>query len=82
MMRGLLLAVALAATLEANPEAGEAGAVIIYAWNEFDEGGWICPTLSEGTARLDAIRKVLPVKPDAAEEPGKTSGQRSAPAPE
>jgi hypothetical protein len=42
-----------------NPVAGEANAVIIYAWNEFDEGGWLCPTLSEGTARLDAIRKVL-----------------------
>jgi hypothetical protein len=33
--------------------------VIIYAWNEFDEGGWICPTISEGTSRLDAISKVL-----------------------
>jgi hypothetical protein len=42
-----------------HPAAGEAGAVIIYAWNEFDEGGWICPTISEGTGRLDAIRKVL-----------------------
>lgn len=42
-----------------NPVAGEANAVIIYAWNEFDEGGWLCPTLSEGTARLDAIRRVL-----------------------
>lgn len=42
-----------------NPDVGEANAVIIYAWNEFDEGGWLCPTLSEGTARLDAIREVL-----------------------
>jgi len=42
-----------------NPEAAEAGAVLIYAWNEFDEGGWLCPTLSEGTARLDAISKIL-----------------------
>jgi len=42
-----------------NPDAGEANAVIIYAWNEFDEGGWICPTLSEGTSRLDAIHRVL-----------------------
>ncbi len=41
-----------------NPVAGEANAVIIYAWNEFDEGGWICPTLSEGTARLDALKKM------------------------
>ncbi|MDO5580856.1 MAG: hypothetical protein Q4G69_06945 [Planctomycetia bacterium] len=36
---------------------------IIYAWNEYDEGGWIAPTLpppvGEGTARLDAIKKLL-----------------------
>jgi len=38
------------------PAAAKARAVIIYAWNETDEGGWIHPTLSEGTARLDAIR--------------------------
>lgn len=30
--------------------------VLIYAWNEHDEGGWIQPTLFEGAARLDAIR--------------------------
>lgn len=40
-------------------EAAQARAVLIYAWNEFDEGGWLCPTLAEGTARLDAIREVL-----------------------
>jgi len=31
----------------------------MYAWNEFDEGGWICPTLGNNTSRLDAIRKIL-----------------------
>src|SRR5450759_571230 len=31
----------------------------MYAWNEFDEGGWICPTLGNNTSRLDAIGKVL-----------------------
>ena len=36
-----------------------ANAIIIYAWNENDEGGWLIPTLSEGTARLDAIARVL-----------------------
>jgi hypothetical protein len=41
------------------PSAAEANAVLVYAWNEFDEGGWLCPTLREGTARLDAIRPVL-----------------------
>lgn len=49
-----------------NADAAMAQAVLIYAWNEFDEGGWICPTLSEGTARLDAIREVL--RPAAPEE--------------
>lgn len=42
-----------------HPDVAEAGAVLIYAWNENDEGGWIVPTLSEGTARLDAIEAVL-----------------------
>ena len=36
-----------------------AQAVIIYAWNEFDEGGWLCPTLSEGTARAEALGRAL-----------------------
>ena len=31
-----------------NPVAGKANAVIIYAWNETDEGGWLVPTISEG----------------------------------
>lgn len=43
----------------AHPDAAEANAVILYAWNELDEGGWIVPTLSEGTARLDAIGEAL-----------------------
>jgi len=37
--------------------------VLIYAWNELDEGGWLMPALpppqGEGTARIDALRKVL-----------------------
>jgi hypothetical protein len=37
--------------------------VLIYAWNEMDEGGWLVPALypphGEGAARLDALRKVL-----------------------
>jgi hypothetical protein len=40
-----------------------AQAVIIYAWNEHDEGGFLCPTLNaDGTAdssRLSAIRAML-----------------------
>ncbi len=37
--------------------------VLIYAWNELDEGGWLLPALPPpngiGAARLDALRKVL-----------------------
>ena len=45
--------------IKANPAAAPADAAIIYAWNENDEGGWLVPTLSEGTKRLEAIGKVL-----------------------
>lgn len=43
----------------AHPRIAPAHAVILYAWNEIDEGGYLVPTLKEGTARLDAIRLVL-----------------------
>lgn len=33
--------------------------LLMYAWNENGEGGWLTPTKSEGTARLDAIKKVI-----------------------
>ncbi len=32
-----------------------ASSVVIYAWNESSEGGWIQPTLSEGVRRLKVI---------------------------
>jgi len=45
--------------LDANPRVDPARLLLIYAWNEFDEGGWICPTLMNGSDRLDAISKAL-----------------------
>lgn len=43
----------------AEPELCPARAVLVYAWNEHDEGGWLCPTRgADGrpdTSRLDAI---------------------------
>jgi hypothetical protein len=46
-----------------NRDINPSRAIIIYAWNEHDEGGWLSPTWTpEGkpnTARLDAIRSVL-----------------------
>ena len=41
----------------------EANALIIYAWNEYDEGGWIAPTRSPdgtpNTSRVDAVKRIL-----------------------
>ena len=42
-----------------HPSAAEAQAVIIYAWNEHDEGGWLCPTRGEGDARIKAMGKAI-----------------------
>jgi hypothetical protein len=42
-----------------HPKSTSANAILIYAWNENDEGGWLVPTLSEGDARLLAIKRVL-----------------------
>lgn len=42
-----------------NSESCEAQSIIVYAWNEFCEGGWLCPTHAQGTQRLDAISKML-----------------------
>ncbi len=44
---------------KSNQTTVDANTVLIYAWNEFDEGGWICPTLFDGTQRIDAIREML-----------------------
>lgn len=44
-------------------ERGASFAVIAYAWNEFDEGGWLCPTRSADgqpdTRRIGAIGQLL-----------------------
>jgi hypothetical protein len=50
--------------VRSNPTADQADAILIYAWNEHDEGGWICPTWNVptqtiDTQRLDAIAQVL-----------------------
>jgi hypothetical protein len=42
-----------------HPGSTQANAFIIYAWNENDEGGWICPTLGNNTSRLDAVKHAL-----------------------
>jgi hypothetical protein len=51
---------AAVAYMNANPSACESNAALIYAWNEFDEGGWLCPTLGDPTgSRLNAIKSTI-----------------------
>jgi hypothetical protein len=45
--------------VDSNPTVADANTVIMYAWNEFDEGGWLCPTLYTGTDRLDMLKAIL-----------------------
>jgi Glycosyltransferase WbsX len=44
-----------------NSDAAEANTILVYAWNEIDEGGWLVPSLwpDQGSRRLDAIRAIL-----------------------
>ncbi len=53
--------------IRTNPAAAPANVLLIYAWNENDEGGWLCPTLrpdgvTADTSRLEAIGAMLPRK--------------------
>jgi len=40
-----------------NPSIAESNTILIYAWNEHVEGGWICPTLANYgfTDRIDTL---------------------------
>lgn len=61
----------------ANPASCEAKAILIYSWNENDEGGWLTPTLDTvdpsliDDSRLRAIKEVVwptdPSNPGAAD---------------
>ena len=33
--------------------------IVLYAWNEFSEGGWVAPTVGEGTQRIRLIGDTL-----------------------
>ena len=48
-----------------HPNLCPANTVILYAWNEHDEGGWLCPTWTPGgvpdSERLRAIATILSV---------------------
>lgn len=49
---------AAALKLAAGPSA-PARMALVYAWNEFDEGGWLAPTRGDGIGRLDAVRRAI-----------------------
>jgi hypothetical protein len=46
-----------------HPDACPAQAIIVYAWNENDEGGWLVPTRKDDgtadTSRVDALHQML-----------------------
>ena len=62
-----------------NRDINPSNAIIIYGWNENDEGGWLIPTLgSDGQPnedRIKALAKVLRVSssPDPAPKPVSSS---------
>jgi hypothetical protein len=43
------------------PSTAQSSAILIYAWNENDEGGWLVPSLwpDQANARLEAVGQVL-----------------------
>lgn len=43
----------------ANPHNSGFSSIIFYAWNEFSEGGWIAPTVGDGTRRLEVVARAL-----------------------
>jgi hypothetical protein len=42
-----------------NPKAAPAGKGLVYAWNENSEGGWLSPTLHNGTDRVQAFAAAM-----------------------
>lgn len=42
-----------------TPSGIPAHAVVVYAWNENNEGGWLLSTLGEGTARIDTLAAAI-----------------------
>lgn len=61
------------AWVRANPSVARAAAVLVYAWNENDEGGWLVPTHPSDDSRIKALRGALcdpaPEEPACARKP-------------
>jgi len=43
----------------AHPDKARANSVLVYAWNELDEGGYLVPTVGDGGGKLHALAAVL-----------------------
>jgi len=50
--------------VRSHPDHTPADTILIYAWNELDEGGYLLPTHVEGTARLSATQTALEAPAD------------------
>ena len=49
--------------LDEHPEkATEERLLLIYAWNEMGEGGYLTPTAKDGTKYLEAVQQVISVE--------------------
>lgn len=52
--------------IRANPTKVPANTLLIYAWNEHAEGGWLCPTYTPqgpNTVKIDALHEWLSKQP-------------------
>jgi hypothetical protein len=47
-----------------NPRNEAFASIVLYAWNEFSEGGWMAPTVGEGARRVGVIGDALGHKAD------------------
>ena len=49
---------------QANGDINPANVVLLYAWNENDEGGWLIPTLnSDGSTNCSRIKAIQALRP-------------------
>lgn len=53
----VVTSVAQAVRWACNRSTATTPRVLVYAWNENSEGGWLVPTLGEGERRVDALAK-------------------------
>eukprot|EP00045_Choanoeca_perplexa_P012902 m.143533 g.143533 ORF g.143533 m.143533 type:complete len:400 (+) comp16175_c0_seq18:1369-2568(+) len=46
-------------TRQHRSDVTAAGHIILSAWDEFDEGHWLCPSLLNGTVKIEAVAKAI-----------------------